>query len=178
MKNLLFLVFVLFAISSCKVSDSVTASQSDAPGNLVYDQISRSDKLSNKMTFKVIEQSNIDKDVAQLNRIFKNQLIENGFNQVDENPELLIQSVVASVNFKQEVMGHFWSSSVRGEEVGNSLPETKYGQYGKILFMIQDAVTYEVLWMGTGTGVLTTANETLNSMEIKNGLNQMIADLK
>ncbi|WP_439475800.1 hypothetical protein [Algoriphagus formosus] len=53
----------------------------------------------------------------------------------------------------------------------------KSGQYGKVIFLIQDAKTNEVLWMGTGTGVLT-ANEILNSKEIKSTLDQLMANSK
>jgi TATA-box binding protein (TBP) (component of TFIID and TFIIIB) len=177
MKNILVVLLAIFALSSCKVSDSVTADQRNKSSEkLTVDQITKSSDLAEKKTFQVIEVKDATKNIAQVNRIFEKKLIENGFTQVDENPELLIQSVIASVDFETEVLGF---SSTVGLTDSNSYspPRTEHGQYGKVIFLIQDAKTNEVLWMGTGTGILT-ANEVLNSKEIKTALDQLIAGLK
>lgn len=176
MKNLFVLLLALFAFSSCKVSDSVTANQGNKSSEkLTVDQITKSADLANKKTFKVIEQSSASKDIIQLNRMFEKKLVENGFALSEENPELLVQSVVASVDFKKEGLG-YWGSVGLTDHNSYSPPQIKHGQYGKVIFLIQDAKTNEVLWMGTGTGVLT-ANEVLNSKEIKSALDQLIAGL-
>lgn len=143
---------------------------------LVYDQVTKSADLLNKKTFKVIEQSSASKDVIQLNRMFEKKLFENGFALSEENPQLLVQSVVASVNFEKEELA-FNSSVGLTDRNSYSAPKKVTGQYGKVIFLIQDAKTNEVLWMGTGTGVLT-ANEVLNTKEIKTALDQLIAGLK
>ncbi|HSF56358.1 MAG TPA: DUF4136 domain-containing protein [Algoriphagus sp.] len=177
MKNLFVLLLAIFALSSCKVSDSVTPDQEKNPSEkLTVDLITKSYDLAEKKTFKVIEAKDATKNTVQVNRIFEKKLIENGFNQVDEKPELLVQSVIAGVDFEKEVLG--FSSSV-GLTDGSSYspPYTESGQYGKVIFLIQDSKTNEVLWMGTGTGVLT-ANEVLNSKEIKFALDQLVAGLK
>ena len=50
-------------------------------------------------------------------------------------------------------------------------------KYGKVISLIQDAETYEVLWMGTGTGVLTE-KELIDKGSINSALDQLIAGLK
>lgn len=194
MKNFLIIALVLVSLASCKVSDSVTGDhEKKSKDQLVYDQVSKSADLAGKKTFKVIEQPDAHKDIAQLNRLFEKKLIENGFSSEEENPQLLVQSVIASVNFDKEVQGYAGSSGPNdtfsgGHSAGsissgyfarspNFSPKTESGQYGKVIFLIQDAKTNEVLWMGTGTGVLT-ANQVLNSKEIKFALDQLIAGLK
>lgn len=180
MKNFLIPALLLFSLASCKVSDSVTATNGKNPtDHLVYDQVSKSANLSGKKTFKVVEQAGASKDITQLNRIFEKKLMENGFYSEEENPQLLVQSVIASVNFEGERIGTSGSTSPGGYfGASPSFQEIKKsGQYGKVIFLIQDAKTNEVLWMGTGTGILT-ANEVLNTKEIKTALDQLIAELK
>jgi hypothetical protein len=176
MKNLMLFYFALFAFSSCKSSDSVTANQGKKPAEqLVYDQVTKSVDLANKRTFKVIEQTDAPKDIIQLNRMFEKKLVENGFVTQHENPDLLIQAAISSVNFETEKLG--FSSSVGLTDNSAYSPSKKEsGQYGKVIFLIQDAKTNEVLWMGTGTGILT-ANEVLDTKEIKTALDQLIAGL-
>jgi hypothetical protein len=177
MKSLFILFLAVFALGSCRVSESVTSDQKSSD-RLVFDQVSKSDNLANKRTFKIIEQPDASKDIAQLNRIFEKELIENGFSSEAENPELLVQSAISSVYFEREVLG--FASSVGFTDNYSSPyspPKTLSGQYGKVIFLIQDAKTNEILWMGTGTGLLT-ANEILNFKEIKSALDQLIASLK
>lgn len=180
MKNLFLLFLAFFAFTSCKVSDSVTGiDRKNSSEQLVYDQVIKLAELANKKTFKIIEQANATKDIVQLNRMFEKKLVENGYSPAEENPQLLIQGVIASLNFENEVLRHSVSSSPGGY-FGSSpsfQPIQKTGQYGKVIFLIQDAKTNEVLWMGTGTGILT-ANEVLNTKEIKTALDQLIAGLK
>jgi hypothetical protein len=171
LKNILLAAAILFALFSCKVSENITVDQGiKSSDRLVFDQVSKSDNLANKTTFKVIEQPDASKDIAQLNRIFEKKLIENGFYSEAENPELLVQSAISSVYFEKEILGYT-------DFVAGSPPKIKSGLFGKVIFLIQDAKTNEILWMGTGTGLLT-ANEILNSKEIKSALDQLIASLK
>ena len=176
MKNFFFLFLVLFAFTSCKVSDSVIGiDRKNSSEQLAYDQVTKSADLANKRTFKIIEQSSASKDVIQLNRMFEKKLVENGFVTQDENPDLLIQAAISSVNFETEKLG-FSSSVGLTDNSAYSPPKKESGQYGKVIFLIQDAKTNEVLWMGTGTGILT-ANEVLDTKEIKTALDQLIAGL-
>ncbi|GAB3221984.1 DUF4136 domain-containing protein [Algoriphagus aestuariicola] len=177
MKNLLLLFIAIFAFTSCKSTDSATANEGNkSTEQLVYDQVSKSAELANKKTFKVIEQTDAPKDIVQLNRLFENKLIENGFLVQSENPDLLVQTAISSVNFETEKLG-FSSTVGLTDNSAYSPPKKESGQYGKVIFLIQDAKTNEVLWMGTGTGVLT-ANEVLNTKKIKTALDQLIAGLK
>lgn len=177
MKNFLVILLALFAFTSCKVSETVTFNQGKKSSEqLVSDQVTKSNELANKKTFRVIEQSSASKDVIQLNRMFEKKLIENGFITQDENPDLLIQAAISSVNFETEKLG-FSSSVGLTDNSAYSPPKKESGQYGKVIFLIQDAKTNEVLWMGTGTGILTS-NEVLDTKEIKTALDQLIAGLK
>lgn len=177
MKNIFVLLLAAFALASCKVSDSVTANGSKNSGNqLVYDQVSKSSELANKKTFKVIEQANATKDILQLNRMFEKKLVENGYVSQTENPDLLVQTAISSVNIETEKLG-FASSVGLSDHSAFSPSKKESGQFGKVIFLIQDAKTNEVLWMGTGSGILT-ANEVLNTKEIKTALDQLIAGLK
>ena len=176
MKTIFVLLLALVALASCKTADSVTATSGKNQTNqLVYDQVSKSVDLAGKKTFQVIEMKDATKNTAQVNRIFEKKLIENGFTHVDENPQLLVQSVIASVNFEKEVLGFVGSVGLNDSD-SYFPPQLESGQFGKVIFLIQDAKTNEVLWMGTGTGILT-ANELLNSKEIKSALDQLMAGL-
>ena len=165
MKEIFLFLPILFLVDSCKVSDQI-----------LTDQVSHS--FEKKNTFNVIEKTGASGDIDQLNRIFEKKLVENGFFLTDDNPQLLIQSVIASVNFEREIIGTSGSTSPGGYFGSTpSLHEfKKTGQYGKVIFLIQDAKTNEVLWMGTGTGILTS-NEILDSKEIKLALDQLIGGL-
>lgn len=177
MKNVFVLLLAAFALASCKVSDSVTANGRKNSGNqLVYDQVSKSSELANKKTFKVIEQANATKDILKLNRMFEKKLVENGYVSQTENPDLLVQTAISSVNIETEKLG-FASSVGLSDNSAFSSNKKESGQFGKVIFLIQDAKTNEVLWMGTGSGILT-ANEVLNTKEIKTALDQLIAGLK
>lgn len=168
---------IAIAFCSCKVTDSTVTKDFDHfTENLKYDQIGTAAGLNGKATFKLVSQPDLAEDIAQLNRIFKRKLISNGFTEVDENPDLLIQGVIASLNFETEVLG-FSSSVGLTDNSSYSPPSQESGQYGKVIFLIQDAKTNEVIWIGTGTGILI-ANGALSSKKIKSTLDQLIANSK
>ncbi|WP_026947219.1 DUF4136 domain-containing protein [Algoriphagus marincola] len=176
MKRLCVFVLAVFSFASCRVSDSAISDvRKNTESILVHDLVSKSEGLIGKNTFKLVAQNEASKDIVQLNRIFEKKLIQNGFSLVEENPDLLIQSVVASVNFEHEIVRTGGGISPEGNYSPTNSELKKSGQYGKVIFLIQDAKTNEVLWMGTGTGVLT-ANEVLNSKEIKSTLDQLMAN--
>lgn len=165
MKNFLPAAGLLFALVSCKVSENITV-----------DQISKTSNLAEMKTFQVITQKNPSRDIAQLNKIFEEKLIENDFYPVAENPDLLVQAVIASVDFTKEVMG--FSSSV-GLTVSSpySPVHNEPFEFGKVIFLIQDVNINEVLWMGTGTGILSE-NKLLKKKDIQSALDQLLADLR
>lgn len=165
MKNFLLAAGFFLALVSCKVSD-----------NLTVDQINKSSDLANKKTFKVITQKDASKNIAETNRIFEKKLSEYGFSSVQENPDLLVQSVISSVNFEKEVMG-FSSSVGLTDKSAYSPISTESEQFGKVIFLIQDAKTNEVLWMGTGTGILAE-NGFLARKDIQSALDQLMAELR
>ncbi len=50
-------------------------------------------------------------------------------------------------------------------------------EFGKVIFLIQDVNINEVLWMGTGTGILSE-NKLLKKKDIQSALDQLLADLR
>jgi hypothetical protein len=165
MKIFLLAVGILFTLVSCKVSENITV-----------DQISKNSDLSEMKTFQVITQKNASREITHLNRIFEDKLIENGFSPAEENPDFLIQTVIASVHFEKEVMGFSNSVGLTGNSPYSPI-STEPGEYGKVIFLIQNAKTNEVIWMGTGTGILSE-NQLLKKKDIQSALDQLIAGLK
>ncbi|EAZ80080.1 DUF4136 domain-containing protein [Algoriphagus machipongonensis] len=163
MKNLLLVAGILFTLISCKT-----------PENIIVDQVINNSGLSNKKTFQVITKADASKDILMLNKLFEKKMKERGFSKEEQNPDLLVQSVISSIDYEKEVLGY--------GSVGNAFSTMYYpvklesGKYGKVIFLIQNAETYEVLWMGTGTGVLTT-NEIIDKGSINSALDQLIAGL-
>ncbi|MFC3417761.1 DUF4136 domain-containing protein [Algoriphagus hitonicola] len=177
MKNLLLLALSLFVFASCKVSDTITADgRKTSPDKLEYDLISKPIDLSSMKTFKFITKSDATNDIVQLNKYFEKKLLENGLSEVEENPELLVQSVIASINYEKEELGYSGGVGLTGD-TPYSPPYKVPGKYGKVIFLIQDAQSNEVLWMGTGTGILT-ANGVLNTKVLKSTLDELIAGLR
>ncbi|MBB6325134.1 TATA-box binding protein (TBP) (component of TFIID and TFIIIB) [Algoriphagus iocasae] len=164
MKNLLLVAGILFTLISCKTSENITV-----------DQVSNNSGLSGKKTFQVITKADAPKDILMLNKLFEKKMKERGYSKDEHNPDFLVQSVIASIDYEKEVLGY--------GSVGNAFSTMYYPvkleseKYGKVIFLIQDAETYEVLWMGTGTGVLTE-KELIDKGSINSALDQLIAELK
>ena len=163
MKHIFLAAGILFLLISCKTSE-----------NIIVDQVSNTSGLSGKKTFQVINKPDASKDILLLNKLFEKKMKERGYSKVEKNPDFLVQSVIASINYENEIL----------EYAGVGLPANamsssnhfESGKYGKVIFLIQDAQTYEVLWMGTGTGILT-ANELINKGEINAALDRLLANL-
>ncbi|EAZ80079.1 DUF4136 domain-containing protein [Algoriphagus machipongonensis] len=163
MKNLLLVAGILFTLISCKT-----------PENIIVDQVINNSGLSGNKTFQVITKADASRDILMLNKLFEKKMKERGYSIDEQNPDLLVQSVIASIDYEKEVL----------EYAGIGLPANatsisnhfESGKYGKVIFLIQNAETYEVLWMGTGTGVLTT-NEIIDKGSINSALDQLIAGL-
>jgi hypothetical protein len=165
MKRFMLAAGILFASFSCKVTE-----------NIAVDQISKTSSLAEMKTFQLISQKNGSWQITQLNKIFQQKLIKNGFSLAGENPDLLVQTVITSVGFESKILDFTTiSGPVNTGLYNNSF--TLSGEYGKVIFLIQDAKTNEILWMGTGTGILST-NDQLNKKDIKTALDQLIAELK
>ncbi|MDF2158388.1 DUF4136 domain-containing protein [Algoriphagus sp. CAU 1675] len=165
MKNFFLIAGILFALASCKVSENITV-----------DQVRKSSDLAEMKTYQVITQKNASRGITQLNRIYEQKLIENGFSPVEENPELFVQAIIASVDFEKEVKGAGpLGTGLNTVSIDHSFTTT--GEYGKAIFLIQNAKTNEVLWMGTGTGILSENNQ-LKKKDIQTALDQLLAEVR
>ncbi|GAA0878672.1 hypothetical protein GCM10009119_16400 [Algoriphagus jejuensis] len=165
MKNLLLVAGLLGFLVSCKSSE-----------NFSVDQVSKSSGLEGLRTYQVISQDDAPKNIIHVNQIFEKSLMDEGFTPVSENPDLLVQAVISSVQFEKEVVG-FSSSVGLTDNSAYSPVKKETGEYGKVIFLIQDAKTNEVLWMGTGTGILSE-NGLIAKKDIQNALDNLIADLR
>ncbi|MBN7815691.1 DUF4136 domain-containing protein [Algoriphagus pacificus] len=164
MKNLLLVTGILFTLFSCKTSENITV-----------DQVINNPGLSGKKTFQVITQADASKDILLLNKLFEKKMREKGYSKVEQNPEILVQSVIASVDYEKEVFGYAGVGYAASSTYSPTFLESV--KYGKVIFLIQDAQSYEVLWMGTGTGILTE-KEIIDKGSINSALDQLIAGLK
>lgn len=153
MKKLLLLFLLVICLGSCKVSEVVSV-----------DTLTNSEMLKDYQTFKMIEEDYSDKRNERLKLTFRDKLIEFGFDEASENPDFLIQGVIVSRDFIKEG-GQFYNSSIPGtfysaSNSGNMFPSGGHnsiinrGLIGKAIFLIQDAKTNEIAWMGISSGVV------------------------
>ncbi|TDQ18865.1 uncharacterized protein DUF4136 [Algoriphagus boseongensis] len=155
MKRIFILMGVAALMFSCKVSDTIT-----------IDSLSDKENIKGYQTFKMVETPFKEKRNNELTKVFQDRLLEYGFEQSDENPDFLIQSVLVTREFIQE-LGQTYASpgpfiyspnGISGSSGGRSKFVINKGMIGKVIFLIQDANNLEIAWMGVGTGVLTTGN--------------------
>jgi hypothetical protein len=156
MKNFLPLLALVFVLGSCKISESVTV-----------DSIANAEMLKGYQNFKLVEEDYADKRNGRIKLTFRDKLLEYGFEESSENPDFLIQGVVVTRKFIQElgltstIPGPFYgainsnNNSGGGISGGRSAFVVNRGMIGKVIFLIQDAKTNEIAWMGVSTGVIT-----------------------
>lgn len=156
MKKLLPLFLLMISLVSCKVSETVTV-----------DTFANEEILKGYQSFKLIEEDYFDKRNKRIKLLFKKKLLEYGFEESSENPDFLIQGVVVTRKFIQElgltstIPGPFYgainsnNNSGGGISGGRSAFVVNRGMIGKVIFLIQDAKTNEIAWMGVSTGVIT-----------------------
>lgn len=149
------LQFFLLAISlgSCNVSKTVTV-----------DSIANAEVLRGYQNFKLVVEDYSDKRNERIKLTFRAKLLDYGFEESSENPDFLVQGVVVTRKFIQEfghyssIPGPFYSESNSGNNHPSGGAKTwavNQGMIGKVIFLIQDAKTNEIAWMGVSTGVIS-----------------------
>ncbi len=176
MKNLLPLLALVFILGSCKVSETVRV-----------DALANSEMLKEYQTFKMIEEDYSDKRNERLKHTFRDKLIEFGFEEASENPDFLIQGVIVSRDFIKDggkfytssIPGPFYSASNSGNRIpsGGSRPVINRGMIGKAIFLIQDAKTNEIAWMGISSGVVYGGDRQFDLDKMDLVLHQLLTSL-
>lgn len=174
MKNLLLVFGILMLLFSCNSSQKIT-----------IDTVAKAEKFRDYQTFQLVEEDYSDKRNERLKLIFRDRLIEYGFEESSENPDFLVQGVVVTRKFIQE-FGHY--SSIPGpfysaNNSGNNYPSggtngwvVNRGMIGKVIFLIQDTKTNEIAWMGVGTGVISGGGQ-VNPEDLDIALHEMLASI-
>lgn len=174
MKNILPFLVLLSFLFGCKVTDSITV-----------DSVSNTKMLKGYQTFQLIEEDYSDRRNDRINLAFKEKLVDLGFDESSENPDFLVQGLVVTRKFIQE-LGHY--SSIPGpfysaNNSGNKYPSggtngwaVNRGMIGKVIFLIQDTKTNEIAWMGVGTGIIQGSNS-LNYEDLDIALDELLAGL-
>lgn len=177
MKNFFPLLALIFVLGSCKVSETVTV-----------DSIANAEMLEGYQNFKLVEEDYADKRNERIKLTFRDKLLEYGFEESSENPDFLIQGVVVTRKFIQElgqtssIPGPFYSAnnstnnSGGGTSGGRSTFVVNRGMIGKVIFLIQDAKTNEIAWMGVSTGVIYGGG-LLNPEDLDLALHELLASL-
>lgn len=178
MKNLLPLLALGFALSSCKVSEI-----------LRVDTLTNSELLKEYQTFRMIEEDFSDKRNERVKLAFRDKLIDYGFEETTENPDFLIQGVVVSRDFI-ETVDMSTDSSVPGPfydvyNSGNRFPNASgggstiinSGMIGKVIFLIQDSQTNEIAWMGISSGVVYGGSREFDLDKMDLVLHQLLTSL-
>ena len=174
MRNFFFTLFLLFALGACQTSQNLAVNTVENESTILY-----------QPTFKLVQHGKYEKGLNQLNEMFGEKLLENGFFLDPKNPEYLVQAVKATEFFKiKSIPTQVPSSSGIYASEGTGVGLTGYttngislnGEVGKVIFLVQDAETLEIVWMGTGDGIVAE-NSQLKKKEINLALDQMLADL-
>lgn len=174
--NILFVGFILI-LGSCKVSENITV-----------DSLSNKKILMGYQTFQLVEEGYSDKRNERIKIVFKDKLVDLGFEESVENPDFLVQGVVVTRKFIQE-LGHYsslprpfiyssniFNSSNNMPSGGSSHFVVNRGMIGKVIFLIQDSKTNEIAWMGVGTGI-TQGSNSLNYEDLDIALDELLAGL-
>lgn len=177
MKNFLPFLVLLTFLSGCKVTDSITV-----------DSVSNTEMLKGFQTFQLVEEDYSDKRNERINLAFKDKLVDLGFDEVSKNPDFLVQGLVVTRKFIQELGSYsslprpfIYSSDVFNSS--NNMPSggsnnfvVNRGMIGKVIFLIQDTKTNEIAWMGVGTGIIQGSNS-LNYEDLDIALDELLAGL-
>lgn len=178
MKIVLSFLALVFIFGSCKVSEIVSV-----------DTLTNSEMIKEYQTFKMIEEDYSDKRNERLKHTFRDKLIEFGFEEASENPDFLIQGVIVSRDFIQKlgqtssIPGAFYSSNNSntnfggGMSGGRSTLVVNRGMIGKAIFLIQDAKTNEIAWMGISSGVVYGGDRQFDLDKMDLVLHQLLTSL-
>lgn len=174
MKNLLLLSLLVISLGSCKVSETVTV-----------DSIANAEILKGYQNFKLVEEDYSDKRNERIKLTFRDKLLEYGFEESSESPDFLVQGVVVTRKFIQElgysstIPGPFYSLSNSGNKNpagGSRAFVVNRGMIGKVIFLIQDAKTNEIAWLGVSTGVISGGG-LLDPEDLDLALHELLASL-
>jgi hypothetical protein len=178
MKNVLPLLALMFTLGSCKVSEVVSV-----------DTLANLEMMKDYQTFKMIEEDYSDKRNERLKLTFRDKLIEYGFEEASENPDFLIQGVVVSRDFIQElgqtssIPGAFYSANNSNNNFGGGMSGGRStfvvnrGMIGKVIFLIQDTKTNEIAWMGISSGVVYGGDRQFDLDKMDLVLHQLLTSL-
>lgn len=174
MKNFLPFLVLLSFLCSCKVTDSITV-----------DSVSNTEMLKGYQTFQLVEEDYSDKRNERINLAFKEKLVDLGFDEASENPDFLVQGLVVTRKFIQELgpYSSLPSPFIYSSNASNNIPSggssqfvVNRGMIGKVIFLIQDTKTNEIAWMGVGTGI-TQGSNSLNYEDLDIALDELLAGL-
>lgn len=178
MKKVLSLVVLLVVLGSCKVTELVSV-----------ETLANAEMLREYQTFKMIEEDYSDKRNERIKLIFRDKLIDFGFDEALENPDFLIQGVVVTRDFIEQE-GIRYSSSIPGpfyslNNTGNEFPRgseggtpvLNRGMIGKVIFLMQDSRTNEIAWMGISSGVVYGGSRQFDPEEMDLVLHQLLTSL-
>jgi len=173
MKKIIFGIGLSLILFSCKVSDSIT-----------IDTVAKKEDLKNYHTFKMVDVKEFDNRNTKLTEAFQDRLKDYGFVQTEENPDFLIQSVFVTKEFIQQLGTYsqapmpivYAPSGITAATGGSNEFVINKGLIGKVIFLIQDAESLEISWMGVGTGLISTRNE-LDQEKLSLALDELIASI-
>jgi hypothetical protein len=168
-----FLVLLSF-LWGCKVSNTITV-----------DSISNLEMLKGYQNFQLVAEDYTDTRNERIKLIFRNKLLEYGFDESPESPDFLIQGIVVTRKFIQElgyyssIPGPFYNTNNTGNNFPsagtNGLPVNK-GMIGKVIFIIQDAKTNKIAWMGVSSGIVS-GDRQLDLEDLDLALDELLAFL-
>ncbi len=178
MKKVLSLVVLLVVLGSCKVTELVSV-----------ETLANAEMLREYQTFKMIEEDYSDKRNERIKLIFREKLIDFGFEEASENPDFLIQGVVVTrdfieqegVRYSSSIPGPFYSLNNTGNEFPSGseggTPVLNRGMIGKVIFLMQDSKTNEIAWMGISSGVVYGGSRQFDPEEMDLVLHQLLTSL-
>ena len=185
MKKVLSLVVLLVILGSCKVTELASV-----------ETLAKSEMLKEYQTFKIIEEDS-DKRNERIKFIFRDKLIDFGFEEASENPDFLIQVVMVTREFIEKEGVRYSTSNPRSHYGLNSngyyqVPTNGYdfpsggeegtpvqnrGMLGKVIFVMQDSKTNEIAWMGSTAGVVYGGDRQFDIDKIDLALQQLLTSL-
>lgn len=173
MKNPIIVLLLVFGLVSCRSSENLAVKTVENESSFLY-----------KPTFKLVQNDKSEKGLIQLNEMFVAKLLENGFFMDVHEPQYLVQAVKASELFESKLTDSIHFPIGGFPQQSNSIGLGGYstralyteGEVGKVIFLIQDSESLEIVWMGTGDGILAE-NRQLKKKEIELALDTMLADL-
>ncbi|WBL43598.1 DUF4136 domain-containing protein [Algoriphagus halophytocola] len=143
--------------------------------------IGKSDALKNYRTFYFVEKALHSDELIEFDASFKEKLEGMGFKEEAENPDFLVQSLKVSKDFVQEVGSYISDPSSSGTV---TTPSVGYSDFiinsfeaGRLIFLIQDTKSNDIVWMGVGSGIFPK-KEREKQLLTAQAIEAMLADFK